>query len=327
MSIPQTTVTNTELSLLPKESLPTMYDLPSEDPEEEGLPNTYHDFQPELLRKTCQPIDYYPDKLYSGSDLHIYYDVNHPKWYKRPDWFLVIGVDFLYKKIAPRQSYLMWQEEVNPLIVVELLSPGTAKEDLGENITKAELEMDKDVEIKEPKSPTPKWEVYEKLLKVPYYFVFNDITNQLRYFKLVRGEYQEQILPKNSPIWIPELKLGLGLWYGNYDGITRTWLRWLDSKGNWILTGEERADKERLAKELALQEKEQEVIAKERERLAKQLALQEKEEEKLAKELALQEKEQLKLQLKQVAQNLLNSGMNIDQICAITGLNREDIMS
>ncbi|HEY9702395.1 MAG TPA: Uma2 family endonuclease, partial [Allocoleopsis sp.] len=200
MSIPQKNVPNAELSLLPKESLPTMYDLPSEDPEEDGVPNLYHWQQGDLLRKTCKPIDYYPDQLFTASDLNLYYDVNHTKWYKRPDWFLVIGVDSLYKKTESRQSYVIWQEEISPLIVVELLSPGTAKEDLGKKATKAELERDNDVEIKESKSPTPKWEVYEKILKVPYYFVFSDISNKLRYFKLVNGEYKEQILEKNTPV-------------------------------------------------------------------------------------------------------------------------------
>jgi hypothetical protein len=66
---------------------------------------------------------------------------------------------------------------------------------------------------------------------------------------------------------------------------------------------------------------------KDQERTAKELALQEKEQERIAKELALQEKEQLKLQLKQVAQNLLNSGMSVEQICLITGLNSENIIS
>ncbi len=34
--------------------LPTMYDLPSEDPEEAGLPDEFHTFQPQLLRETFQ---------------------------------------------------------------------------------------------------------------------------------------------------------------------------------------------------------------------------------------------------------------------------------
>ncbi len=42
-------------SLPPKEMLPTMYDLPSENLEEPGLPDEFHLFQPELLRQTFRP--------------------------------------------------------------------------------------------------------------------------------------------------------------------------------------------------------------------------------------------------------------------------------
>lgn len=35
--------------LPPKLTLPTMYDLPSEDAEEPGLPDEFHDLQPQLL--------------------------------------------------------------------------------------------------------------------------------------------------------------------------------------------------------------------------------------------------------------------------------------
>jgi len=34
--------------LPPQQTLPTMYDLPSEDPEEPGLPDEFHLLQPEL---------------------------------------------------------------------------------------------------------------------------------------------------------------------------------------------------------------------------------------------------------------------------------------
>ena len=40
-------VSNPPLS--PRETLPTMYDLPSEDQEEPGVPDEFHNFQPELL--------------------------------------------------------------------------------------------------------------------------------------------------------------------------------------------------------------------------------------------------------------------------------------
>jgi hypothetical protein len=62
---------------------------------------------------------------------------------------------------------------------------------------------------------------------------------------------------------------------------------------------ENRALKERTAKEQALAEKEQERIAKEQERAAKEQALTEKEQERAAKEQALAELERLRAQLRQ----------------------------
>lgn len=46
-SIPQTDPLRS-----PQEILPTMYDLPSEDPEEPGLPDDFHDLQPQLLSRS-----------------------------------------------------------------------------------------------------------------------------------------------------------------------------------------------------------------------------------------------------------------------------------
>ncbi len=51
---------------------------------------------------------------------------------------------------------------------------------------------------------------------------------------------------------MPELKAGLGLWQGEYQGITRKWLRWVDDQGNWIPTPleESEAKAARLAQRL-----------------------------------------------------------------------------
>jgi len=27
-------------------------------------------------------------QMFTGADMNLYYDVRHPRWYKRPDWFL-----------------------------------------------------------------------------------------------------------------------------------------------------------------------------------------------------------------------------------------------
>ena len=215
----------------PGEILPTMYDLPSENLEEPGLPDEFHDHQPELLSITLKLTEYGTDKFFTGKDLNLYYDVRHPNWYKRPDWFLSVGVPRLYENKDMRLSYVVWQEGVNPYVVVELLSPGTRKEDLGE--VQSELG-----------SPPTKWDVYEKILRVPYYVVFDRYNDDFQAFKLNAGSYEAQTLPKDR-LWIPELKIGLGLWQGQYKQVERPWLRWYNESGNWLPTPTEQIEYER----------------------------------------------------------------------------------
>lgn len=243
-------VPQTEPPRSPRETLPTMYDLPSENAEEPGLPDEFHGLQPQLLSYTFRPSSFLAAQIFSGSDMNLYYDVRHPLWYKRPDWFGVVGVSRLYDEVDMRLSYVVWQEGINPFVVVELLSPGTEKEDLREN-DERELPTASDnlagnghinQEQREEK-PARKWEVYEQILRIPYYVVFSRYTDRMRAFKLEGGRYQELEL-SDSRLWMPEIDLGLGLWQGEYLGVDRLWLRWYDSEGNWIPTPEERAEQE-----------------------------------------------------------------------------------
>ncbi|HIK32244.1 MAG TPA: Uma2 family endonuclease [Oscillatoriales cyanobacterium M59_W2019_021] len=225
----------------PRDILPTMDDLPSEDPEEPGLPDEFHFYQPDLLRRTCRSPRYSPESTFVGVDINFYYDVRHHLRYKRPDWFLVVGVPRLWEETRLRNSYVMWQEGVAPLVVVELLSPGTGKEDLGETENPAE---DADRAI------PSKWEVYEQILRVPYCLVYDRRTQRLRFFQLEGARYRERSLNPQPPlIWIPELELGLDLRSEEYEGIPGLWLRWCDDRGNPIPTDTEaerqRAEAER----------------------------------------------------------------------------------
>lgn len=106
----------------PKETLPTMYDLPSEDSNEPGLPDEYHYLQPQLLSATLRLTQYPADQVFSVGDMNLYYDSRNPLWHKRPDWFLVLGVPRLYEQKDMRLSYVVWQEGVSPFMIVELLS-------------------------------------------------------------------------------------------------------------------------------------------------------------------------------------------------------------
>ncbi|MCC5608279.1 Uma2 family endonuclease [Nostoc sp. CHAB 5834] len=210
----------------PKETLPTMYNLPSEYPEDSGLPDEFHLFQPQLLRETFCPPNYPAEEVFVATDLNLYYDLRHTLWYKRPDWFAAVGVSRLYEQQNLRLSYVIWQEGVAPFVVVELLSPGTEKEDLGQT-------------LREINQPPTKWEVYERILRVPYYIVFDRYTDKLQVFQLVADSYSE--LDLTTPrVWMPGLELGLGLWQGTYQRIERLWLRWYDASGNWLPTPLER---------------------------------------------------------------------------------------
>jgi Uma2 family endonuclease len=204
-----------------------MYDLKSEDSEEPGLPDEYHGYQPLLLRYTFKPANCDPEEVFIGADINLYYDLRHLNWYKRPDWFAVVGVSRLYEGRDLRNSYVMWQELVSPFVVVELLSPGTEDEDLGQT-------------VRQPGKPPTKWQVYEQILRVPYYIVFSRYTNELRAFRLVGGEY-ESIEVGEEGLLIPLLGLRLGLWQGCFENIERLWLRWFTASGELILTPSEEA--------------------------------------------------------------------------------------
>lgn len=205
--------------------LPTMYDLPSEDPEEPGLADEFHEFQPELLRLTCRPANHPPEQIFIATGFNLYYDSNHLNWYKKPDWFVVLGAPRFYRGDELRLSYVMWQENVSPLVAVKQVSLGTEDEDL-------------EITEETPNKPPSNCRVYEQILQIPYYFFFSRYNNQLRIFRLMGNRYCEQLLTEPR-FWIPELELGIGLWEGCYQGCLRLWLRWYNASGDWVLTPEE----------------------------------------------------------------------------------------
>jgi Uma2 family endonuclease len=289
-------------------SLPTMYDLPSEDPEEPGLPDEYHDLQPQLLSRALHLSGYSRSAWFSASDLNLYYDVNHQQWYKRPDWFLTVGVSRLYEGADLRRSYVVWQEGKSPDVVVEFLSAGTATEDLGRFFDeRSARDSGEEAEwrgaiaegaingVEGREKPPRKFEVYERYLRVPHYIVYSRYTGRLRYFQWGEGGYQEQSIGVRNPlIWLDGLGVGMGIWQGSFEGVERNWLRWCDHEGHWLLTDTE----------------------------AEQRA---KEEERQAKEEERRGREQAETQLLQAARNLLGTGMEMAQVIEILNLSEQQM--
>jgi Uma2 family endonuclease len=270
-----------------------MYDLPSENPEEPGLPDEFHDLQPQLLSRTLRLNNYTHENCFTASNLNLYYDVNHPPWYKRPDWFLAVDVPRLYDGKDLRRSYVVWQEGKSPYVAIEFLSPGTEVEDLGrfynetsgvvnaESATPAGNPMENALEP--VTKPPTKVEVYEQYLRIPHYLVYSRYTQRLRYLKLDGGQYQEQSLSlENSIAWLADLEIGLGIWEGVFEDVPGYWLRWCDDAGNWFLTDTEQA---RMARE------------------------------------------QAEAQLLQAARNLLATGMEIAQVATILGLSEAQVQA
>lgn len=249
--------------LPPSETLPTMYDLPSESAEEPGLPDEFHDFQPDLLRETCRPAE---TDIFIGADLNLYYDALHPQWYKRPDWFLVLDKAAATRQEELRWSYVMWQETAAPYLVVELLSPGTEQEDLGKTLRSVDR-------------PPTKWQTYEQILRVPFYVVFDRYEQRLQLFGLERGRYQEIEL-EGERFWFEAMALGLGVWTGPYEGVEGRWLRWYDGFGNWVPTKTERAaaaiERAAAATEQAAAATEQAAVATEQARIERSRADEER---------------------------------------------------
>ena len=149
--------------------------------------------------------------------------------------------------------------------------------------------------------------------------VFSRYTNEVRFFQLSGSCYEEQSLDAANPrLWIPELGIGLGLWQGDYDGITRSWLRWYDAEDNWIPTPAERA----AAAEEHIQ------AAAQREQAATQQAEAAAQREQAATqqaEAAAQRAEQAVAQLQQVVRNLLQRGMSIEQVAQLVGLPEAEV--
>lgn len=208
-----------------------MYDLPSEDPGDPGLPDEFHCFQPQLLRETFLSCEYPDSEVFIGTDINLYFDSRNTLWYKRPDWFVVLGVAASSAQDEMRLSYVIWQESIAPFIVIELLSPGTEDEDLGRT-------------VREIAKPPTKWQVYESILRIPYYILFDRYTNQMRAFALQGSRYQEIAL-LDAKLWFEEIQLGLGVWQGEYQGVQGQWLRWYDNTFSWLPTISELADQER----------------------------------------------------------------------------------
>jgi len=180
----------------------------------------------------------HPDGQYAiGQDCGIYWREADPpeKGAEAPDWFYVPNVPpKLDGQI--RRSYVLWRELMAPLIALEFASGnGEEERDPTPLLVSTEREVTK---------PGKFW-VYERIMRIPYYGIYEINNGKLEVYELDGGRYQQ--LTPNERGRYPILPLGveLGLWQGSYQNQTQLWLRWWDEQGHLLLIGDERAELER----------------------------------------------------------------------------------
>ncbi|REJ54428.1 MAG: Uma2 family endonuclease [Microcystis aeruginosa TA09] len=162
---------------------------------------------------------------FAAANLSIYYSPNQKKSedFRGPDFFVVLGTE----RRLDRKSWVVWGEGGKyPDVIVEILSPSTAKIDRGE-----------------------KKQIYQDIFRTPDYFGFDPETLELQGFRLMEGQYQA-IEPTDRG-WLWSDRLGLFL------GIYQQQLRYFNREGELIPTPAEVAKQERQEKVLAWQQIEQ----------------------------------------------------------------------
>jgi len=176
----------------------------------------------------------HPDGQYAiGQDCGIYWRETDPleKGAEAPDWFYVPNVPpRLGNQI--RRSYVLWREFMAPMIALEFASGDGSQERDTTPLSYSEVES----------APRPgKFWVYERIMRIPYYGIYEINSGKLEVYSLNNGFYQ-QLLPNDRGHYpIAPMGVELGLWQGSYQNQTMLWLRWWDSEGNLLLTGTERA--------------------------------------------------------------------------------------
>jgi Uma2 family endonuclease len=258
----------------------------TELPESDGtfVKNFQEHPQSILLTDSIRPVlqQLHPDGRYRiGQDCGIYWRLTDPpeKGAEAPDWFYVPNVPPLLNGEV-RRSYVLWQEYVAPLIVLEFVS-GDGREE--RDRTSAFPDEEQNGEAK--KKPGKFW-VYEQAIRVPFYGIYEVKKASVEVYQLVQGHYELMSANERGHYAIAPMGVELGIWEGRYDEMELPWLRWWDSQGNLLLTGEERS----------------------------QLLASELEQERQRAEQERQQKEAAQRRAEQLAERLRQMGINPDEV-------------
>lgn len=201
-------------------ALPTEDDLPCDD----GVPmeTLRHRLQMELLMNGLAPWARTRGDCFVGGNMFLYFSSEQLRGrdFRGPDFFAVLGVS-----PRERKSWVVWDEEKGPDLIIELLSDSTRQSDKVE-----------------------KKRVYQDRLRVAEYFWFDPWDPEdFAGFTLSDGRYRPLTPVEPGRIPSPLLNLTLSWWDGEYGGVQARWLRWADANGDLLPTDTEAAKAEAAA--------------------------------------------------------------------------------
>jgi Uma2 family endonuclease len=146
--------------------------------------------------------------FFIGANLTVYYSQQQlrNRDFRGPDLFLITNTEK-----RPRRSWVVWEEDGKyPDLIVELLSPSTARVDRNE-----------------------KKILYQNRFRTPEYFWFDPEDLEFSGFRLIGQEYQAIVANEFGRLWSEVLELYLGI----HDGK----LRYFTPDGQLVPTPEESA--------------------------------------------------------------------------------------
>ncbi|MBW4697334.1 MAG: Uma2 family endonuclease [Aphanocapsa lilacina HA4352-LM1] len=166
----------------------------------------------------------HPDGHYAiGQDSGIYWRLTEPpeRGALAPDWFYVPDV----VPLPPgqyRRSYVLWQELIPPLVVLEFVSGDGSEE-------------------RDATPYTGKFWIYERVIRPAYYGIYEVQKAAVEVYELAAGRYRQ--LASNCRGHFPIEGMGVEL----------PWLRWWDADGQLLLCGWEQVERLEQRAELAEQ--------------------------------------------------------------------------
>jgi Uma2 family endonuclease len=199
---------STSTSDLPFVMPPTQDELPYSDGE--PMESWRHVLQLRLLLDILMLAWEHRDDVFVGANMFVYYSPHQVKTedYRGPDMFVVLGVPR-----GDRKSWVVWEEQKGPDVVIELLSDTTAHLDR-----------------------TEKKQIYQDRLRVPEYFWYDPYSGELAGWALREGVYEQIRSDADGSLSSPLLGLRLVRWQGEYDRVEATWLRFATPDGTLLPT-------------------------------------------------------------------------------------------